>query len=52
MFSHTDTLFKNLHFLKAEDIFKIQQFQLYFKYLKHTLSIFFLNLRFGTSKHN
>ena len=34
MFAHTDPLFKNLHILKAEDIFKIQQFKLYYKYLK------------------
>ena len=44
MFAHTDPLFKNLHILKAEDIFKIQQFKLYYKYLKHTLLTFFLNL--------
>ena len=52
MFAHTDPLFKNLHILKAEDIFKIQQFKLYYKYLKHTLLTFFLNLQFRTSEHN
>ena len=52
MFVHTDPLFKNLHILKAEDIFKIQQFKLYYKYLKHTLPTFFLNLQFRTSEHN
>ena len=52
MFAHTDPLFKNLHILKAEDIFKIQQFKLYYKYLKHTLPTFFLNLQFRTSGHN
>ena len=52
MFAHTDPLFKNLHVLKAEDIFKIQQFKLYYKYLKHTLPTFFLNLHFRTSEHN
>ena len=44
MFAHTDPLFKNLHILKAEDIFKIQQFKLYYKYIKHTLPTFFLNI--------
>ena len=34
------------------DIFKIQQFKLYYKYLKHTLPTFFLNLQFRTSGHN
>ena len=43
---------KTCIFLKAEYIFKIQQFKLYYKYLKHTLPTFFLNLRFRTSKHN
>ena len=52
MFAHTDPLFKNLHVLEAEDIFKIQQFKLYYKYLIHTLPTFFLNLQFRTSEHN
>ena len=52
MFAHTDPLFKNLHILKAQDIFKIQQFKLYYKYLKHTLPTFFLNLQFRTSEHD
>ena len=52
MFAHTDPLFKNLHILKAEDIFRIQQFKLYYKYLKHTFPTLFLNLRFRTSEHN
>ena len=52
MFAHTDPLLKNLHILKAEDIFKIQQFKFYYKYLKHTLPTFFLNLQFRTSEHN
>ena len=43
MFSHTDPLIKNLHILKAEDIFKMQQFKLYYKYLKHTLSTFWIS---------
>ena len=51
MFAHADPLFKNLHILKAEDISKIQQFKLYYKYLKHTLPTFFLNLQFRTSEH-
>ena len=33
MFAHTEPLFKNLLILKAEDILKIQQFKLYYKYL-------------------
>ena len=52
MFAHKDLLFKNWPILKAEDIFKIQQFQLYYKYLKHTLPSFFLNHQFITSEHN
>ena len=52
MFVHTDPLFKNLHILKAEDIFKIQQYKFYYKQLKHTLPTFFLNLQFRTSEHN
>ena len=52
MLAHTDPLFKNLHILKADDIFKIQQFELYYKYLKHTLSILFLNLQFRASADN
>ena len=52
MFAHTDPLFNNLHILKSDDIFKIQQFKLYYIYLEHTLPTFFLNLRFRTSEHN
>ena len=52
MFAHTDLLFKNLHILKVEDILKIQQFKLYYQYLKHTLPTFFVNLQFITREHN
>ena len=52
MFVHTNPLFKNLHILKAEDIFKIQQFKLYYKYSKHTVPKLFLNLQLRTSEHN
>ena len=52
MFAHTDPLFKNLHILKAEDIFKIQHFKFYYRHLKHTLPTFFLNLQFRINEHN
>ena len=39
--AHTDPLFKQLKLLKVEDIFTIQQYKFYYKYMSNDLPIYF-----------
>ena len=42
--AHTDPLFKSLKLIKVEDIFKLQQFKLYHKYVNRNLPEYLQNI--------
>ena len=41
--SHSDPIFKRQHFLKVDDLFKLQQLKLYYNYSHDNVPINFLN---------
>ena len=51
IFAHCDPIFKNLGLLKSEDIFKIKQLKLYYKYLNNNLHLHFQNLSIKANNH-
>jgi hypothetical protein len=48
--AHTEPLFKNLHLLKVEDIYKLHQLNFFFKKENGNLPVYFDNFRFQTNR--
>ena len=50
-FTHSDSLFKAIGFLKVEDLFVINKIKLYFKYIKGMLPAYFQAFVLQSSIH-